>query len=227
MNEGMSEREAKRWEPRGAAGPPGRGFTLIELLVVVAVIAILAAIALPNFLEAQTRAKVARVQSDLRTIATGLEAYAVNANRPPPCIWPDSGFGNDYAQDFAYRLNRLSTPVAYLTTIPTDSPFRAKGGREYYEQQGVAVRGGSGDEVAADGFFMLCAGRPVVIPSDPVHYFEGPLWVLLDAGPDASEPWQLIGADYTWTHALVFYDPSNGTLSRGDLYRSPVKSSFP
>ena len=52
-----------------------RAFTLIELLVVVAVIAILAAIALPNFLEAQTRAKVSRVAADLRTIATALETY--------------------------------------------------------------------------------------------------------------------------------------------------------
>ena len=52
----------------------GTSFTLIELLIVIAIIAILALIAIPNFLEALTRAKVSRAKSDMRTIATGLEA---------------------------------------------------------------------------------------------------------------------------------------------------------
>lgn len=55
-----------------------KAFTLIELLIVVAIIAILAAIAVPNFLEAQTRAKVARVLSDQRTYATALETYMID-----------------------------------------------------------------------------------------------------------------------------------------------------
>ena len=58
------------------------GFTLVELLVVVAIIAILSLIAVPNFLEAQVRAKVSRARSDLRTVATGLEAYASVKRRP-------------------------------------------------------------------------------------------------------------------------------------------------
>lgn len=60
-----------------------KAFTLIELLIVVAIIAILAAIAVPNFLEAQTRAKVSRVMSDQRTYATGLETYMIDNNAYP------------------------------------------------------------------------------------------------------------------------------------------------
>lgn len=69
----------------GCSRMQGRAFTLIELLIVVGIIAVLAAIAVPNFLEAQARSKVARAAADLRTIATGLEAYAAAANTYPPC----------------------------------------------------------------------------------------------------------------------------------------------
>jgi type II secretory pathway pseudopilin PulG len=62
------------------------GFTLIKSLIAVAVIAILAAIALPNLLEAQTGSKVSRVKSELRTIAGALEAYHAGCGHYPPWI---------------------------------------------------------------------------------------------------------------------------------------------
>src|SRR5690606_20588721 len=96
-----------------------KGFTLIELLIVVAIIAILAAIAVPNFLEAQVRAKVARVKSDQRTLATAIESYFVDHGTYPPnhngpaqiTQGPIAGLN---PRSFI-TMTVLSTPVAYIS----------------------------------------------------------------------------------------------------------------
>jgi prepilin-type N-terminal cleavage/methylation domain-containing protein len=98
-----------------------KGFTLIELLIVIAIIAILAAIAVPNFLEAQTRAKVARVKSDQRSLATGLEAYYVDNNNYP--AWVCAGSDSQIcADDQNWERNGLGHANAYAGDGSGQSP---------------------------------------------------------------------------------------------------------
>ena len=60
-----------------------KGFTLIELLIVVAIIGIIAAIAIPNLLNAIQRGKQKRTMADMRAVGTAVEAYAVDNNFYP------------------------------------------------------------------------------------------------------------------------------------------------
>ena len=61
-----------------------KGFTLIELLIVVAIIGIVAAIAIPNLLDAMNRARFKATQGDIRSIGEGVESYRVdNRGRVP------------------------------------------------------------------------------------------------------------------------------------------------
>ena len=98
----------------GIAKPVSTGFTLIELLIVVAIIAILAAIAVPNFLEAQVRSKISRIQSDMRTLSGAMEMYRVDYNTYP---------SKDPIMADPPDFKPLSSPIAYLTSPAMHDPF--------------------------------------------------------------------------------------------------------
>jgi prepilin-type N-terminal cleavage/methylation domain-containing protein len=58
-----------------------KGFTLVEIMIVVAIIALLAAIAVPGFLRARKRAQASRILNDLRMIDSACDQYAIETNR--------------------------------------------------------------------------------------------------------------------------------------------------
>jgi type II secretory pathway pseudopilin PulG len=195
---------------------------------VVAIIAILAAIAVPNFLEAQTRAKVSRVKNDLRALATAEEAYYVDFNSYTKYDRGDSWLTLE-------GWKQLTTPVAYITSIPKDpfgisrtNPNTANSSPAWYEL-------GTGDPGAGPG-----APQPDGQADRPMTRATHS-WTMSGNGPDHLDqtdggsqwdnnqfnwaewnyPWVQFADNPNAALELVglFYDPTNGTVSRGDIFR--------
>ena len=103
-----------------------KGFTLIELLIVVAIIGIIAAIAIPNLLNAIDRGKQKRTMADLRSMGTAIEEYAIDNNFYPSVntyndledqvtpsyirkLPPNDGWGGGFEIDAAPGLYTLAS----------------------------------------------------------------------------------------------------------------------
>jgi type II secretion system protein G len=178
----------------------GRAFTLIELLIVVAIIAILAAIAIPNFLEAQVRAKVSRVRAEMRMLATALEAYRIDENAYPPYLVPPG----TRLQPTSRRLRPLTTPIAYVTSIPPDI---------------FAIRT---RDPNYDAFDYVDEESPKELFSPPWDYqwTYGYAWIMNSMGPDLINQYRSLG------YPDMFYDPTNGTVSDGDIIRAGPRGQY-
>ncbi len=208
-----------------------KAFTLIELLIVVAIIAILAAIAVPNFLEAQTRSKVSRTLADMRSMATAAESYYVDYNRySPSWAWKIGEEG----------MRRWTTPVAYITSVPSDifrpESFRYGG---QIDPPGGSITSTRTGAVVQDNYFdpthfgyMTLAGNTCEVcwladygrfSMRPDAQQANPAATLGVAEPGwfpAEDGWQIrsLGPDQVDSFQVP-YDPTNGTISNGEITR--------
>ncbi len=186
------------------------GFTLIELLIVVAIIGILAAIAVPNFLNAQVRAKVSRTVADMRALHSALEAYFIDNNGYPPDF--DAGCvpnGPSIRKNESLSYGKLTSPISYMSSIPTDPFFLGSYGHELHQQR-------TEDAIP---YFQYKG------PCDDQQPFAGrTIYTMTSLGPDQED-------QRAWSFAhknahQVLYQTSNGLNSKGDLYTSNIGVLF-
>jgi prepilin-type N-terminal cleavage/methylation domain-containing protein len=210
-----------------------QAFTLIELLIVIAIILILIAIALPNFLEAQHRAKATKAKAEMRSLGQATGAYYNDWKSDPNVDNTIKTEPNRSRIWWGFASHSLTTPTAYIKTIPVDIFPDAKNSLDA-NWDGLAP-GRNGDHNRPYLVIVRVRTRtpnaelwhfrpPGGIESIPGAKFMDPQsksslamapWVYLSSGPDleATLPWLGVnGRNYTT------YCPTNGTVSRGDMW---------
>ena len=213
-------------EASAFAGVRARAFTLIELLIVIAIILILLAIALPNFLEAMTRAKVTRASTELRTLGVAIQSYAIDHRAYPlaageeghPIVpYPPVGFGPEV---FDTRLDTtITTPVAYITAIPhdpfasntpdSDDPRVLEAPTYHYGSHDYAEANDGPEGVAKFKEFVR------ILRASP----DSILFYVASHGPDYDHDDDEVPED---PEAAAPYSPTNGSRSSGDIvYMGP------
>jgi type II secretory pathway pseudopilin PulG len=194
-------------EPEGlfivSNGPMGGAQTLV-MTAGAPFIGIMAAVTLPNFFEAQTRAKYARARSEIRNLAVCLETYYIDHNTYPPAttengeLLPLNEDGSAVSSGYVPWM--LTTPISYMTSLPVDQFHEKEDGTNAlyrYATNGLAC------------------------------------WIVASHGPDkdadvelADYPapnrgkcqWKSFVSHFGVGDAIEF-DPTNGSTSSGDIMR--------
>ncbi|MDK2972821.1 MAG: type pilus assembly protein PilA [Candidatus Sumerlaeota bacterium] len=210
-----------------------QGFTLIELLIVVAIIAILAAIAVPNFLEAQVRSKVSRVKSDHRSLATAIEAYYVDNNIYPAVSMDDAeaadaivttdNKGRTFRLRNATQLSTITSPVAYITSYFGDAfadtrglPFRYSADRAGWI---LGSFGPDGDEGTGGDLQWADGTTPYAARVGTGNTNDAAVETIYDSRKSQPSDELIAGESGTAGFGAYTYDPTNGTVSQGDVWR--------